>query len=92
MIHNPIESNGGLRLGLTRSEIVLLLGNPKRDEGNKLTFEWHWRRPMTEQELRKEEQVLSPIPDPRWDVGEVIEVRLVNARVAEFDVQYSETY
>jgi hypothetical protein len=38
-----VQTKGGLRLGLTREQLIALLGAPKETRGNKLSFPLHRR-------------------------------------------------
>jgi len=90
---SDIQTGGGLRLGLSKSESVVLLGPPSKISGNRLTFEWWSKRPMTKAEIDKEAQTFkAPVTSPYWDVHDTIEVTLSNSKVAEFEVHHTVTY
>jgi hypothetical protein len=71
------RTGGGLKLGLTKTELVALLGSPSKVSGNRLTFEWWSKRPMTKEEIDQETQTFkAPVTRPYWDVHDTINVVL----------------
>lgn len=88
-IGSDVQTSGGLRLGLGRSEVLNLLGPPNSTSGNKLTFQWQSRKPMTKEELRKSGQ--NPVTYPFWNVVDTINILLKDSRVVAFDVGHSVT-
>jgi hypothetical protein len=90
---DDIQTSGGLKLGLTRGELIALLGPPSKATGTRLTFEWWSKRPMTKAEIDKQAQTFkAPVTSPYWDVHDIIEVTLSNSKVAEFEVHHTVTY
>jgi hypothetical protein len=90
---NNIKTSGGLRLGLTRQQLIALLGAPTKENRNRLTFERQWKRPMTKAEIDKETQTFkTPVTEPYFDVLDSIEVTFTGARVGEFEVRRTTTY
>jgi hypothetical protein len=88
-----VQTEGGLKLGLTREQLIALLGPPKRTRGNKLSFVWQSRQAMTkEQQEAASRTFKSPVTDPNYDVQDAIEVMLADSRVIEFEVQHIVTY
>lgn len=88
-----VQTSGGLKLGLTKTELVALLGAPNKVSGNRLTFEWWSKRPMTKAETDQETQAFkTPVTSPYWDVHDTIEVTLSDSKVAEFEVHHTVTY
>lgn len=88
-----IQTSGGLRFGLSRDEVITLLGPPTKVNGNRLTFEFWSKRPMTKSEVEKEvEAFKSPVTSPYWDVHDVFEVTLKDSKVSEFEVHHTVTY
>lgn len=88
-----VQTSGGLKLGLTKTEVVALLGAPSKASGNRFTFEWWSKRPMTKAEIEKETQTFkAPVTSPYWDVHDTIEVMLNDSKVAEFEVHRTVTY
>jgi hypothetical protein len=88
-----VQTSGGLKLGLTQKELIALLGPPSKSKGNRLTFEWSSKRPMTKTEIDQETQTFkAPVTSPYWDVEDTIEVVLSESRVVEFEIQHTVTY
>ena len=90
---SAVQTSGGLKLGLTRAELVALLGSPSKVSGNRLTFEWWSKRQMTKAEIDRETQTFkAPVTSPYWDVHDVINAVLSEAKVGDFEVQRTVTY
>jgi hypothetical protein len=90
---SAVQTSGGLKLGLTKAEVVALLGSPSKVSGNRLTFEWWSKRPMTKAEIDQETQTFkSPVTSPYWDVHDVMNAVLSEAKVVDFEVQRTVTY
>lgn len=88
-----VQTAGGLKLGLTKAALLALLGSPSKVSGNRLTFEWWSKRPMTKAEIDQETQTFkAPVTRPYWDVHDVINVVLNDSKVADFEVQRTVTY
>ena len=91
--NNSIRTSGGLRLGLTRQEVIQLLGKPTHAAGNKLTFQWQSRQAMTKEEIEKESKTFSsPAKNPYWNVLDTIYMTLANDRVEEIEVLHTVSY
>lgn len=92
-LDRDVQTAGGLRLGLTRQELILLLGFPTKVNGSHLRFEWQSTRRMTKTEIDKETQTFqSPVTRPYFDVLDSIDVTLTNSKVTEFEVRRTTTY
>lgn len=89
ILQSNIQTDGGLKLGLTRDEVLNLLGSPTREAGDNLTFEWQSRKHMTKAEIGKSGQ--NPVTDPYWDVLDIIQVTLRDSKVVEFEVSHTVT-
>jgi hypothetical protein len=88
-----LQTSGGLKLGLTQKELIALLGPPSKSKGNRLTFEWLSKRPMTKTEIDQETKTFkAPVTNPYWDVQDIIEVVLSKSSVVEFEVHHTVTY
>jgi hypothetical protein len=88
-----IRTNNGLRLGLTKVELVALLGPPAKVNVGRMTFERWSKRPMAEADIKKETEAFkTPVSSPYWDVHDVIEVTLSGSKVAAFRVRRTVTY
>jgi hypothetical protein len=88
-----LQTEGGLRLGLTREKLIALLGRPKEARGNRLTFEWDSRKAMTKEEEQRESKTFNaPVTDAYWDVEDIIDVTLADSKVVEFEVSHVVTY
>lgn len=84
-VSSDVQTAGGLKLGLTRKQLVALLGPPKEAHGNQLTFLRLSRRPMT----NGPKQSLRPAAgDAYWDVQDTIDVTLLGSRVVQFEVHH----
>lgn len=92
-VTGEVQTEGGLKLGLTREELIALLGTPKVNQRNKLTFQWDSRKPMTKEEEAAESKTFNTsITDAYWDVQDTIEVTLAESKVVEFQVTHVVTY
>jgi hypothetical protein len=92
-VNNGVQTGGGLRLGLTRKQLIALLGPPGEIRGNKLIFEWESRRAMTKAEEEAESKTFNePITDAYWDVQDTIEVTLADSKAVEFAVDHVVSY
>lgn len=90
---SDVQTEGGLKLGLTREQLVALLGPPKQTRGNKLSFEWQSRQAMTKEQREAESKTFkSPVTDAYYDVQDTIEVTLADSKVVEFAVHHIVTY
>lgn len=88
-----LQTEGGLRLGLNREELIRLLGTPTKVNQNRLTFEWLSKQPMTETEIDRETETFkAPVTDPYWDVSDSIDITLEESVVAEFEIKHIVTY
>ena len=89
---SDVQTSGGLKLGLTRGQLIGLLGSPIGTHGGKLTFQRSSKRPMTEAEIAKEKGTFkSPVTSPYWDVQDTIVVMLRDSKVVEFEVNHTVT-
>ena len=92
-VTGDVRTESGLKLGLTREQLMALLGPPKRTRGNKLSFEWQSRQPMTKEQQETESKTSnSPVNDAYFDVQDTIEVTMANSKVVEFTVHHIVTY
>jgi hypothetical protein len=90
---SDVQTDGGLKLGLTKTDLVRLLGAPDKENGTQLTFERASKRPMTKADIVAETRTFkTPVTDPYWDVQDTINVVLKDAKVVEFEVQHIVTY
>jgi hypothetical protein len=87
------ETDGGLKLGLTRQNVIDLLGAPKKQKGNDLMFEWQSRLAMTEEQIQAAKKTFKTAKfDPYFDVTDKIEVKMERSRVVELSVHHLVTY
>jgi len=92
-VTGDVQTEGGLKLGLTREQLIALLGPPKEIRGDKLSFEWESRQAMTKEEEERESKTFnSPVTDAYWDVQDTIEVTLADSKVVEFEVDHVLSY
>jgi hypothetical protein len=90
---SDVQAGGGLKLGLAKAELLALLGSPSKVRGNRITFEWWSKRPMTKAEIDQETQTFkAPVTRPYWDVHDIINVVLSDSKVVKFEVQRTVTY
>lgn len=88
-----VETPGGLRLGLTKTELIALLGSPAEVRGNRLTFEWWSKSAMTKAEIDDLTKTFkAPVTSPYWDVHDTINVKLSGSQIVDFEVQETATY
>jgi hypothetical protein len=87
-----IRSGGGLRLGLTRREVLTLLGTPIRSTRDRLEFQWLSCQPMTREETEREAASFKSPVRPYFDVQDTIEVTLSQSRVVRLDVHHVVSY
>ena len=92
-VTSDVQTEGGLKLGLTREQLIALLGPPKQTRGNKLSFQWQSRQAMTKEQQEAESKTFkSPVKDAYYDVQDTIEVTLADSKVVEFAVHHIVTY
>lgn len=92
-VTDDVQTEGGLKLGLTHEQLITLLGPPKRTRGNKLSFESQSRQPMTKEQQEAESKASkSPVTDAYYDVQDTIDVTLADSKVVEFTVHHIVTY
>lgn len=91
-ITRGIKTKGGLRLGLTREQLVALLGTPTEVNGSHLIFQRQWERPMTKAELDRERQNYNNDETrPYFDVIDTVDAEIAGSRVAAFEVMRTTT-
>jgi hypothetical protein len=87
---NAVQTSGGLKLGLTQKELEALLGPPTKVDGDRLTFEWQSRRPMTKREVDKAGHTFKdPATTVYWDVLDTIDVVIRGSRVTQFEIHHT---
>ena len=92
-VTSDVQTKGGLKLGLNREQLVTLLGPPRSTSGNKLTFQWQSRQPMTKEQKEAESKTFkSPVTDAYYEVQDTIYVLLADSKVVEFEVHHIVTY
>lgn len=92
-VTSDVQTKGGLKLGLTREQLITLLGPPKQTRGNKLSFQWQSRQAMTKEQQEAESKTFkAPVKDAYYDVQDSIEVTLADTKVVEFEVHHIVTY
>jgi len=92
LVSRNVQTAGGLRLGLTESKVIALLGAPRRRRGEKLLFEWRTKEAVANKGNKTATRPATPSQTERyWDVLDTIEVRLSQSRVVEFDVRHTVT-
>lgn len=92
-VTGEVQTEGGLKLGLTREQLIALLGPPKQTRENKLSFQWQSRQAMTKEQQEAESKTFkSPVNDAYYDVQDTIEVTLADSKVVEFTVHHIVTY
>lgn len=92
-VTSAVQTEGGLKLGMTHQKLVALLGVPKDVRGSQLRFEWHSRQAMTKEQQEAESKTFkSPVTDAYYDVQDTIEVTLADSKVVEFAVHHIVTY
>lgn len=90
---SDVQTHGGLRLGLTKAELEVLLGPPSQESGNRLTFQWRSKKPMTQEEIDRAAQTFkAPAPRAYFDVHDTVKVVLIDSKVAQFEVRTTITY
>lgn len=91
-VTSGVQADSGLKLGLTREQVVSLLGRPKRLGGNTLSFEWQTRRAMTKEEIEAAGKTFkSRVAYPYFDVDDTIDVTLADSKVVQFEVHHTVT-
>lgn len=86
---SDIQTDGGLKLGLTREQVTSLLGAPQKIRGNKLTFQRQSQQAMTQEEKNAASKTFKrPATDAYYDIQDTIEVKLSNSKVVEFSVHH----
>jgi hypothetical protein len=92
-VTREVQTEAGLKLGMTREQLVALLGTPTQVRGNQVSFEWRSRQAMTKEQKEAESKTFkSPPTDAYYDVQDTIEVTLADSKVVEFEVHHIVTY
>jgi hypothetical protein len=92
LVKNDLTTVAGVKLGLTRQQVVQVLGQPTHATRNKLTFESQLRRPMTTEQMQKGNKASSSVrKDTYWDVVDTVDLILSNDRVIEIIVHRTVT-
>jgi hypothetical protein len=92
-VTSEVMTDGGLKLGLTRDQLIKLLGAPKQVRPNSLTFQWQSRKAMAKEQIEAESRTFkSPVTDAYYDVQDTIDVALAKSKVVEFEVHHIVTY
>jgi hypothetical protein len=81
-----VQTNGGLRLGLTKSHLLSMLGKPTKIRGNRYTFEWSSRRAMTKAEIAKSQR---PTGEASWTVDDTIQVTFRDSKIVSFEIHHT---
>src|SRR6266851_61027 len=97
LISTGVKSSGGLRLGLSPSEVEAILGNPSRRRYDKLVYSLETKERLSAEELRKFRESFPNLSEKelrnRFDnlyASVYIEVRMVNSKVNYLVVSKSE--
>lgn len=53
LVSNSLSTASGLRLGMSRSEVLALLGPPSKMQGDDLIYEFSYDRPPTPEEVKR---------------------------------------
>jgi hypothetical protein len=92
-VTSTVRTEAGLKLGVTREQLLALLGAPKEVRGSELSFQWRSRQAMTKEQQEAESKTFkSPVTDAYYDVQDTIEVTLADSKVVEFAVHHIVTY
>lgn len=81
----PIQTDGGLRLGLTRQEVVHLLGRPAKEVGDRLEYSWQLTVPVSPEDRAKSSMLAGAI---EWSVDDRIRVILAHGKVVKFSMEH----
>jgi len=89
---DDLQAGNIISIGMSRDEVLALLGKPKNISGDRYTFQWLETRKYTPKEL----SLLSSRgyePEPHeYDFLDTIEVRFGQGRVSSFEVFFAVTY
>ncbi|MGB7848700.1 MAG: hypothetical protein WBL63_24020 [Candidatus Acidiferrum sp.] len=88
-VTRDVQTEAGLKLGVTREQLISLLGTPKQVRGNLLSFQWQSRQAMTKEQTEAASRTFkSPVTDPYYDVQDTVEVILADSKVVEVEVHH----
>jgi hypothetical protein len=90
-ISDSISTNSGLRLGISRRQVINLLGSPTKRGANLLSYQSAFLRALTTEE-RKLAQKSYHVPPEAVEVCEKIEFRFKGSKVVAVEAVRNETW
>lgn len=92
-IPDSLSTGNGLKLGMNRSQVIVLLGRPSKIRGDYFEYESSYLRPLTTKEAKRASELYPA--DSRPDAVEVyekLEFRFRGSKVVLLDATHSETW
>lgn len=89
-----IESGIGIKLGMSRSDVLLILGAPSKTQENNFSYTY-WVQEIPDKKTQKNLRAAHEIPSSEalWlDVYSRLNISFVNGQVGQFSVHTTETY
>lgn len=90
LVSDKLETDGGLRLGMDRSQVTSMFGRPTEIRGDRSVYDFSYDRPLTSEEIKRYKDATPPVS--AVGVTDKIEFRFSGSRVVLIDVTYSETF
>lgn len=85
-LRSSIRTGGGLKLGLTRGEVLSLLGRPTKIKMDQYIYEWSSQISMTKADARNAREGMN---EAFWSVNDTIEVTFLGRKVVAFEVHHT---
>jgi hypothetical protein len=90
LVTDGLETEGGLKLGMERSKIISILGQPTHIQGREYIYDFSYDRPLTPEEVKRYKGATPPVAVV--GVTEKIEFEFEGSKVSLVGVTYSETF
>lgn len=90
LVPDNLETQGGLKLGLSRNQVVSIFGRPTAIRGQRYIYDFSYDRPKTPGESERYKGATPPVTEV--SITEKLELRFRDSKVDLIDVTYSETF
>ena len=91
LISDSLATSSGLRLGMSRAQVIALLGTPAKNGEDRLRYELDYNRPPTPEELKRFKDAFAE-PPALMNVYGNIDLRFRNGKVVRVDALRGEDY
>jgi hypothetical protein len=94
LISADLTTSSGIKVGLSKDEVIKLLGPPSKRQQNSFTYEVSYDRPPTHEEIKRSKDAYRPVPasisvygkiDLGFQHGKVVWVDIARRYDMEFD-------